>query len=52
MKVNRRTGDFFKQACLDVMQVMNVRGMGVALDLPMQDCPEPAVYGRLGAVPG
>ncbi len=47
MKVNRRTGDFFKQACLDVMQVMNVRGMGVALDLPMQDCPEPAVYGRV-----
>ncbi|QOV90237.1 HD domain-containing phosphohydrolase [Humisphaera borealis] len=51
MKVNRRTGDFFKQACLDVMQVMNVRGMGVALDLPMQDCPEPAVYGRLALSP-
>jgi HD-GYP domain-containing protein (c-di-GMP phosphodiesterase class II) len=47
MKVNRRTDDFFKQACLDVMQVMDVRGMGVVLDLPMQDCPAPAVYGRL-----
>lgn len=51
MKVNRRTGDFFKQACLDVMQVMNVRGMGVALDLPMNDCPEPAVYGRMAMSP-
>ena len=31
MKINRRAGDFFKQACLDVMEVMDVRGMGVAL---------------------
>jgi len=47
MKVNRTAGDFFKQACLDVMQVMDVRGMGVvlrgegALDQP------PVVYGAL-----
>jgi HD-GYP domain-containing protein (c-di-GMP phosphodiesterase class II) len=47
MKVNRRAGDFFKQACLDVMQVMDVRGMGVALTVEVQDCPEPAVYGRV-----
>jgi hypothetical protein len=31
MKINRRAGDFFKQACLDVMDVMGVRGMGVTL---------------------
>ena len=31
MRINRRAGDFFKQACLDVMEVMGVRGMGVAL---------------------
>src|SRR4030095_13354817 len=31
MKINRRAADFFKQACLDVMDVMGVRGMGVAL---------------------
>jgi putative nucleotidyltransferase with HDIG domain len=47
MKVNRGPGDFFKQACLDVMQVMNVRGMGVALSVDMQDCPPPAIYGRV-----
>ena len=47
MKVNRRAGDFFRQACLDVMQVMEVRGMGVALDVDMQDCPPPAAYGPL-----
>ena len=32
MKINRRAADFFKQACLDVMEVMSVRGMGVALE--------------------
>jgi putative nucleotidyltransferase with HDIG domain len=48
MKVNRRWGDFFKQTCLDVMQVLNVRGMGVVL------CPDhtsasadPAIFGRM-----
>ena len=29
MKVNRRAADFFRQACLDVLEVMSVRGMGV-----------------------
>ena len=51
MKVNRTAGDFFKQACLDVMEVMNVRGMGVALSVDMQHCPEPAVYGRVALTP-
>ncbi len=30
MRINRTAKDFFKQACLEVMGVMNVRGMGVA----------------------
>ena len=28
MKINRRSSDFFKQTCLDVMQVLGVRAMG------------------------
>jgi hypothetical protein len=28
MKVNRGAADFFRQACHDVLEVMNVRGMG------------------------
>ncbi|HEX8911899.1 MAG TPA: HD domain-containing phosphohydrolase, partial [Humisphaera sp.] len=51
MKVNRRAGDFFKQACLDVMQVMDVRGMGVALSVELDDRPDPAVYGRVALSP-
>ena len=47
MKVNRLPGDFFKQACLDVMQVMDVRGMGVALSVDIRGCPPPALYGRM-----
>jgi HD-GYP domain-containing protein (c-di-GMP phosphodiesterase class II) len=47
MKVNRGPGDFFKQACIDVMQVMDVRGMGVSLCVEMQDCPPPSIYGRV-----
>ena len=31
MRINRRANDFFKQACLDVLEVMGVQGMGVAL---------------------
>jgi HD-GYP domain-containing protein (c-di-GMP phosphodiesterase class II) len=45
MRVNRRSADFFQQACLDVMQVIGVKGMGVALfsDKCRQ---EPALYGE------
>jgi putative nucleotidyltransferase with HDIG domain len=52
MKINRRASEFFKQACLDVMEVMSVRGMGVALrgdDLHQQ---EPVLYGPLSLPPG
>ena len=50
MRVNRRSADFFRQVCLEVMQVMNVRGMGVALcpDTIHQD---PALYGELTLSP-
>jgi HD-GYP domain-containing protein (c-di-GMP phosphodiesterase class II) len=51
MKINRRAGDFFKQACLDVMEVMGVRGMGVALR-DTTEAHEPVIYGSLSLPPG
>src|SRR5688572_16604884 len=51
MRINRRAGDFFKQACLDVMEVMGVRGMGVALKQNV-DQKEPVLYGSLSLPPG
>jgi putative nucleotidyltransferase with HDIG domain len=48
MKVNRSAGDFFKQACLDVMQVMDVRAMGVVLRGGDGSVNQPtALYGSL-----
>jgi HD-GYP domain-containing protein (c-di-GMP phosphodiesterase class II) len=47
MKVNRRASDFFRQTCLDVLEVLDVRGMGVALFANLSDKPQPALYGRL-----
>jgi putative nucleotidyltransferase with HDIG domain len=55
MKVNRRTSEFFKQACLDVMDVMNVRGMGVALCEDGESeayQTEPVLYGGMSLPPG
>ncbi len=52
MKVNRRANDFFKQACLDVLEVINVRGMGVALQADNMHRQEPVVYGSLSLPPG
>jgi putative nucleotidyltransferase with HDIG domain len=49
MRINRSATDFFKQACLDLMGVMNVHGMGVALK---DQRPEPVLYGSLGLPPG
>ena len=51
MKVNRRTTDFFKQTCVDVMQVLGVRAMGVALDSEKPGWAEPAIFGRLALTP-
>jgi HD-GYP domain-containing protein (c-di-GMP phosphodiesterase class II) len=47
MKVNRRAPEFFKQACLDVMEVMSVRGMGVALHGDGASRHEPVLYGQV-----
>jgi putative nucleotidyltransferase with HDIG domain len=52
MKVNRRADDFFKQACLDVMEVMSMRGMGVALRGDANHGLEPVLYGALSLPPG
>jgi hypothetical protein len=51
MRINRRASDFFKGACLDVMSVMNVRGMGVSL-LDNAQQTEPVLYGSLSLPPG
>lgn len=50
MRVNRRSVDFFRQACLDVMQVVGVKGMGVALRTEKSH-EEPALYGELVMAP-
>jgi len=52
MKINRRASDFFKQACLDVLEVMGVRGMGVALQGNMLRRQDPVIYGPLSLPPG
>ncbi len=51
MRVNRRASEFFRQACLDVLQVLNVRGMGVALSADKYR-EEPVLYGQLSLPPG
>jgi HD-GYP domain-containing protein (c-di-GMP phosphodiesterase class II) len=50
MRINRRSQDFFKQACLDVMEVMGVRGMGVALRGAENH--DPVLYGAMSLPPG
>ena len=52
MRINRRASDFFKQACLDVMEVMSVRGVGVALHGDNIHRQEPVLYGHLSLPPG
>ncbi|MCC6422653.1 MAG: HD domain-containing protein [Phycisphaerales bacterium] len=52
MKVNRQASDFFKQACLDVLEVMGVRGMGVALQGSTLRRQEPVIYGSVSLAPG
>jgi HD-GYP domain-containing protein (c-di-GMP phosphodiesterase class II) len=47
MKVNRRSQDFFKQTCLDVMEGLGVRAMGVVLCGDKAGFLEPALYGQL-----
>ena len=47
MKINRRASDFFRQACLDVREVMNVRGMGFSLNADISNRPDPALHGPM-----
>src|SRR5687768_12979867 len=47
MKVNRGAADFFRQACHDVLEVLDVRGMGAVLGDGIINRPAPAVYGTL-----
>lgn len=51
MRVNRSPVDFFKQACLEMMNLMGVRGMGVTLRA--DGAPRsPVLYGSLSLPPG
>lgn len=51
MRINRSPSEFFKQACLDVMDLIGVRGMGVSLRL--EASPQPALlYGAMSLPPG
>jgi HD-GYP domain-containing protein (c-di-GMP phosphodiesterase class II) len=52
MRINRRPAVFFKQACLDAIEVMNVRGLGVALVHATEIGQEPVLYGPLSLPPG
>jgi HD-GYP domain-containing protein (c-di-GMP phosphodiesterase class II) len=52
MRINRRANDFFKQVCLDVLEVMGVQGMGVALIGEHAASQEPVLYGPLSLPPG
>lgn len=51
MKVNRSAEEFFEQTCLDVMQVIDVQGMGVVLKGEGAFGREPALYGSLRLTP-
>src|ERR1700677_1888778 len=52
MRINRPANDFFKQACLDVLEVMGVQGMGVVLSDSALAGQEPVLYGALSLPPG
>ena len=52
MRINRRPAVFFKQACLDAIEVMVVRGLGVALIHAREIGQEPVLYGPLSLPPG
>ena len=52
MKINRRPSEFFKQACLDVLEVMDIRGMGVALQAGTLRQLDPVLYGTMSLPPG
>jgi HD-GYP domain-containing protein (c-di-GMP phosphodiesterase class II) len=45
MRVNRRTSEFFRQTCQNVLEVMNVEAMGVALQHDACGRAAPVMYG-------
>lgn len=47
MRVNRHAADFFRQACQDVLDVMNVAAMGVALHPDSGTRLDPVLYGSI-----
>lgn len=52
MKVNRSPSEFFKQVCLDLMDVIDVRGTGVMLRTESIQHREPVLYGSTSLPPG
>ncbi len=52
MRINRPANDFFKQACLEVLEVTGVEGLGVALSGENVPGQEPVLYGKLSLPPG
>jgi HD-GYP domain-containing protein (c-di-GMP phosphodiesterase class II) len=52
MRINRRADEFFKQACVDMLEVMSVRGMGVALCGEQASRQHPVMFGKLELPPG
>jgi HD-GYP domain-containing protein (c-di-GMP phosphodiesterase class II) len=52
MRINRQADEFFKQACLEMLQVMEVRGMGVALCGDHAARQNPVVFGQISLPPG
>jgi putative nucleotidyltransferase with HDIG domain len=46
MRIDRRASDFFKQVCLDIKDVMGLRGAGVSL-IDNRDQPEPVLFGTV-----
>jgi HD-GYP domain-containing protein (c-di-GMP phosphodiesterase class II) len=51
MRISRRPADFFKQACLDSIEVVGVRAMGVALAAGDRADQEPVMYGPISLPP-
>ncbi|MCC6579208.1 MAG: HD domain-containing protein [Phycisphaeraceae bacterium] len=47
MRINRRPAEFFKQACLDVLEVIGVRGIGVCLPCGCNPDAHTVIYGAL-----
>lgn len=52
MRINRSPAEFFKQACLDVMDLIGVRAMGVSLRIEGSSAAMPALYGSMSLPPG